>query len=299
MNEQHNLGPQPDPSAGDVSAEAVNLVKGGARDVFAHTATITQGGAREVKAESVTIRQGGADKDRGDERDSPSERRRPGQGRDRRDRPKWCRARPGRRGDAQCRSCHWRVRWFGDVGRDAGASGRLTRAGASARIRSGGDGRTQHDRQKLSRWAALCAPRRGRRTCLVRAARRGSVRGGLWRGIRSDVRVGAHRHPTAAAETVEEKFQTLWVWHPGAGIDPVGPQSGAHRRRIAASGNSGWVATTVTRNPSLNCPEWSVTTEHGPDAAPPFRSGCEPVRSGSAPPFPPGECWTGSAPWPG
>jgi hypothetical protein len=62
MNEQHHLGPQPDLSAGDVSAQVVNLVKGGARDVFANTVTITQGGAREVKAESVTIRQGGAEK---------------------------------------------------------------------------------------------------------------------------------------------------------------------------------------------------------------------------------------------
>ena len=59
MNEQHNLEPQPDLSAGDVSAETVNLVQGGARDVFARTATITQGGASQVKADNVVVRQGG------------------------------------------------------------------------------------------------------------------------------------------------------------------------------------------------------------------------------------------------
>ncbi len=60
MDEQRNIGPQPDRAAGDVSAQVVNIVEAGARDVFAHTATITQGGASDIKADNVIIRQGGA-----------------------------------------------------------------------------------------------------------------------------------------------------------------------------------------------------------------------------------------------
>jgi hypothetical protein len=60
MDEQQNIGPQPDRAAGDVSAQAVNVIEAGVRDVFAHTMTITQGGARDVKADNVIVRLGGA-----------------------------------------------------------------------------------------------------------------------------------------------------------------------------------------------------------------------------------------------
>ncbi len=61
MNQQ-NIGPQPDESAGDVSAPTVNITQGGARDVFAHTATVTQGGVGDVKADNMIVRQGGVQK---------------------------------------------------------------------------------------------------------------------------------------------------------------------------------------------------------------------------------------------